>query len=77
MIDHKVFIINESGPPSLLKVGLCTSFYINYVFLPLLIYLFVFLVKVYDLLKDNSLLSLTISFKYFSQLVVCLLVMLL
>ena len=41
------------------RLVFCTSFYINYVFLPLLIYLFVFLVKVYELLKDNNLLSFT------------------
>lgn len=56
MIIHKALIINEGGP-SFPRLAFCTSFYINYVFLPLLIYLFVFLVKLHELLKDNNCVS--------------------
>lgn len=59
MIDHKVFIINESGP-FLSKGWSFALLYINYVFLPLLIYLFCFSCQVDEFLKDNNLLSFTI-----------------
>ena len=57
MIDHKVFIIDESGP-SFPKVSLL-HFLLHKLCVPALAHLSFFLVKVYELLKDNNLLSFT------------------
>lgn len=69
MIVHKALIINGADT-SFPKAGLSHFLLCKLWFLTLLIYLFVFLVKLHELLMDNNLVSFTFCCTYFSQLVV-------